>query len=121
MKKNLFIFLSVVILSLTFVGASAAQSVKISKKEADKPVKILNKPRAQFGRCSQSSGQTKLRVTFDKSAKITDAVVVQSSGCDDFDKSALKAARGIKFKPAIKDGEAATVTKPVEYSFRIGY
>jgi TonB family protein len=82
-------------------------------------VKILNKPRVELGRCSQPSGITKLRVTFDKSAKITEAVIVQSSGCQDFDNNAIKAARGIKFKPAIKDGEEATVTKPVEYSFSI--
>jgi len=119
MKKNLFIFLPVVILFFTFVIPAAAQSVKISKKEADKPVKILKKPVVQSGRCTQSSGLTKLRVTFDKSAKITGAVMIASSGCEDFDKNALKAARAIKFKPAIKDGEAATVTKPVEYSFNI--
>ena len=119
MKKNLFIFLSVVILCLTFVVASSAQSVKISKKEADKPVKIINKPRVQSGFCGQPSGTTKLRVTFDKSAKITDAILVVSSGCEEFDNNALKAARGIKFKPAIKDGEAATVTKPVEYGFSV--
>jgi TonB family protein len=58
-------------------------------------------------------------VNFDKSAKITDAVLVQSSGCEEFDNNALKAARGIKFKPAITDGEAATVTKPVEYRFSL--
>jgi len=119
MKKNLFICFSVVLLILNFVVASAAQTVNVSKKAADQPVKIIKKPVVQFGRCSQSSGITKLRVTFDKSAKITDAKVIQTSGCEDFDKNALKAALGIKFKPAIKNGEAVTVTKPVEYTFRV--
>jgi TonB family protein len=119
MKKNLFICFSVVLSFLTFAGASAAQTVNVSKKAADQPVKILKKPVVQLGRCSQSSGITKLRVTFDKSAKITAAAIVQSSGCEEFDKNALRAALGIKFKPAIKNGEAVTVSKPVEYAFRL--
>jgi TonB family protein len=119
MKKNLFICFSVVLSFLTFAGASAAQAVNVSKKAADQPVKILKKPVVQLGRCSQSSGITKLRVTFDKSAKITAAAIVQSSGCEEFDKNALRAALGIKFKPAVKNGEAVTVSKPVEYAFRL--
>lgn len=117
MKKNLTTFLSILGLSLIFVVAAAAQTVTVSKKAADKPVKILNKPVVQFGRCEQSSGRTVLRVTFDKSAQITEASIVQSSGCEDFDKNSLRAARGIKFKPAVKNGEAVTVSKPVEYTF----
>ena len=119
MKKYLAICFSVVFLFLAFAGASATQTVSVSKKAADQPVKILKKPVVQFGRCSQPSGITKLRVTFDKSAKITGAAIVQTSGCEDFDKNALKAALGIKFKPATKNGEAVTVSKPVEYAFRL--
>jgi TonB family protein len=117
MKKKLGICFSIGFLCLLFVSLSSAQTVNISRKKADKPLKILNKPVVKFGRCDRSSGITKLRVTFDKTAKITDATIIQSSGCEDFDRNALKAARGIKFKPAIKDGEEITVTKPVEYSF----
>jgi len=119
MKNNLTTFFTVICLILLFTVAAAAQTITVSQKNADKPVKILNKPRVKLGQCSQSSGITKLRVTFDKSAKITEAVIVQSSGCEDFDNNALKAARGIKFKPAIKDGEEVTVIKPVEYTFTI--
>jgi TonB family protein len=119
MKNDLTTLFSVICLILLLTAGAAAQTVTVAKKRADEPVKILKKPRVELGRCSESSGITKLRVTFDKSAKITEAVVVLSSGCEDFDKNALKAARGIKFKPAIKEGEAVTVTKPVEYSFKI--
>lgn len=62
---------------------------------------------------------TKLRATFDKSAKVTDVVVTQSSGCEAFDKNAIRAARGIKFKPATKNGEAVSISKPLEYQFKI--
>ncbi|GEM_PF-5022652 len=119
MKKYLATFLAVGGLILIFVVAAAAQEITVSKKKSDKPVKILKKPVVKFANCNQASGITKLRVTFDKSAQITNAVVSQSSGCEEFDNNALKAARGIKFEPAFKDGEPVTVTKPVEYSFRI--
>jgi TonB family protein len=117
MKKHLITLFSILGLSLILAAAAAAQTVTVSKKQADKPVKILNKPVVRFGRCDQTSGRTVLRVTFDQTAKITDTKIVTSSGCEDFDQNAIKAALGIKFKPAVKDGEAITVTKPVEYSF----
>jgi TonB family protein len=120
MKKNIAALFSAVILSLTCAAFANAQTDTDanSKQTADKPLKILNKPRARPAGCNQSSGQTKLRVTFDKSAKITKTEITQSSGCADFDNNSIKAARNIKFEPQIKDGEAITVTKQVEYNFR---
>jgi len=81
-------------------------------------LEIKSKPRAEMGDCLQSSGLTRLRVTFDKTAKVTFAEIVIASGCEGFDKRAIKAAKGIKFKPAVKNGEPVTVVKSVEYIFQ---
>ena len=127
MKKNLLAILSVLFVSVLFVGAANAQTdsnsnkddKKIETQEKDKPLKIKRKPSPAVGDCGQFSGRTTLRVTFDKSAKVTDVEIVALSGCDDFDKNSVKAAKGIQFEPQIKDGEPITVTKRVEYAFEI--
>ncbi len=124
MKKNTLIF-TILFLVLVFIGTSNGQTSELSNSSDDKrqkndqPLKIKNKPQATFERnCSQSSGVVSVRVTFDKSAKITDAEIISSSGCDSFDRNAIKAAKRIKFNPAIKNGEPVTVSKLVEYTFR---
>ncbi|HEX8263871.1 MAG TPA: energy transducer TonB [Pyrinomonadaceae bacterium] len=112
-----------------FVGAANAQEgnsqnstgkaqEKEQKQEKDSPLKIIRKPVVSRVECGQEYGLTRLRVTFDKSAKVTETAIVASSGCDKFDEEALKAASQIKFKPAIRDGEPVTTTKLVEYNFR---
>ena len=119
--------LSVLYIILFFVFAANAQTdnnsnkdeQKIEKQENDRPLKIKRKPYPAVGNCGQFSGRTTLRVTFDKSAKVTDVEIVASSGCDGFDKNSVKAAKGIQFEPQIKDGEPITVTKRVEYAFEI--
>lgn len=120
MKKNIFALFSAVILTLFFAGLTNAQtdSNTNNKQTNDKKLKVLKKPFPESGGCSQPTGLTLVRVTFDKSGKVTDAVVTKSSGCADFDKNSLKAARKIKFEPQTKDGAAVTVTKPVEYKYR---
>lgn len=111
MKKKIFIFFSAFVLLLTFAAFGAAQT-------GDKKLKIIKKPGVKFSRqCRQSSGTTRVRVTFDKSAKITNVEIVISSGCTSFDNNALDSARRITFEPQVKDGEPVTVTKLVEYNF----
>ncbi len=128
MKKVSIIYV-VLLLAMVFVGASNGQtnnSSNSSEKQKDKneqqakdqPVKIKSKPTAGKADCSQSSGIVTLRVTFDKSEKVTNVETVSSSGCDSFDRNAIKAAKEIKFKPAVKSGEPVTVFKQVKYSFR---
>jgi TonB family protein len=41
--------------------------------------------------------------------------IAEPSGCESFDKEALRLARKIKFKPAVKDGVPITVVKTTEY------
>jgi periplasmic protein TonB len=110
MKKNFTVLFSTVILSLIFVAAVNAQT--------DKALKIISKPTASPRDCPRSSsGTAVVRVTFDKTGKITDTELVRSSACSSFDSSAVDAARRIKFEPAVKNGEAVTVSKPVEYKY----
>src|SRR5215211_3819391 len=117
MKKDLAALIFFFALFLIFTTAVPAQSKDGSnnKKTGDRKLKILNKPRAKSPECSQTKGQTIVRATFDKSAKVTYAVITKSSGCDNFDNSVLDAVRQIEFEPEVRNGEAVTVTKPVEY------
>lgn len=120
MKTNFTIFLTIIIFVLLFAGSAASQAntKKTDKQKKDQPIKLKSKPSASTGgKCSTSSGTTTLRVTFDKSAKVTRVDVISSSNCQYFDRSALQAARRIEFEPAIKNGEPITVTKTVVYTF----
>ncbi len=127
MKRNLLAILSLLFVSVLFVGAANAQNdnnsnkdeKKTEKQEKDRPLKIKRKPTVAIGNCEQSSGRITLKVTFDKSAKVTDVKIVTPSGCASFDNNSVNAAKGIKFNPAIKEGEPITVVKQVEYAFTI--
>jgi protein TonB len=130
MKKFLIIaavlFFTTLFSSSTFAqdatgGSSKAADAKAQKVDYDQNIKIKKKPHPSVSRsCLQTSGVTRVRVTFDKSAKVTDVELIISSGCNGFDDNALRAAKKIKFTPAMKNGEAVTVTKLVEYAFSIG-
>ena len=112
MKKTIVTLFFVTFLALTLTTAASAQGT-------DRPVKIIKKPNVRLATCGQIYGQTTLRVTFDKSGKITETTVAESSGCSDFDDNSIDAARRIEFEPAIKDGEPASVIKTVLYRFGI--
>ncbi len=83
------------------------------------PVKILKKPRPQFADgqdCSQ--GKVVLRVKFLETGKIGEITVI-SGLTKAKTESAIEAARKIKFEPAMRNGVAYSVIKPVEYNFTI--
>lgn len=89
----------------------------------DRPLKIISKepPRVSvFGQCFKQYGtpyvKTLVRVTFDKSGKISAVELVNGSSCLEFDEESLRVARLIKFSPQVKDGEPVTVTKMVVYA-----
>jgi len=113
---------------LGLVGAANAQDnnnvnkneTKNEERENDRKIEIKEKPRADSGGiCSQSSGVVRLRVTFDKSKKVTDVEVVSSSRCNSFDRNAVRAAKKIKFNPEIRNGEPVTITKLIEYTYTV--
>lgn len=97
-------------------GSSGNQT---TQSMPDKPLKIIKKMFSglRSSGCAEPSGIVSVRATFDKSAKITETELVKSSGCDEFDRNALIIAKKIKFEPAIKNGEAITTTKIIQYSF----
>ena len=118
MKRNIIALFSAVILSsILAIAVNAQTGNSNSTQNADKKLKITKKTTAKPAGCRQSSGLAVIKVTFDKSGKITATEIVRSSGCGSFDKNALAAARRIEFEPEIKNGEAVTVAKPVEYRF----
>lgn len=128
MKKNIVHFLALLIFTTVFAAVSNGQSSGNSDSSVKQPdaaqqtskdqrVKIKNKPFVRTANCPEPSGVTTVRAVFDKSAAITKVEIVKSSGCTDFDRNAVEAARKIKFSPAIKDGEAVTTTKLLQYSF----
>ncbi|CAN5490774.1 hypothetical protein BH10ACI1_BH10ACI1_10370 [soil metagenome] len=93
-------------------------SVNLDAQTQDKSLEITNKPHPSARGC-QGSGTARVRATFDKSGKVTQAELVLASSCVIFNQNSIEAARKIKFKPAIKDGEAITVTKLIEYAYQI--
>lgn len=105
----------------TFAIGAAAQTDPPPKPQGVKtPAKITKKPQSSARGCPRgSSGRARLKVTFDKSGAITDVVQIKSSGCDSFDRGAIRAAKMIKFEPALLDGVAITLVKTIEYAYSI--
>lgn len=120
-----FITITITILIFCFASGANAQtnsSSNSSNKPQDRPLEIKSKPRIDpnvFNRCFEGERNTgikaKVKVTFHSSGKVTEVEIAESSGCEYFDKEALRIAKKIKFKPAIKDGEPITVVKITEY------
>lgn len=126
MKKIILIFFAVLLFSFSFIVVSGGQTTNSSSQDGkqdsknqqpDQQVKIKSKPRVEIGNCEQAVGMVRLKVTFDQSAEITNVETVKSSDCDSFDRAAIKAAKEIKFKPAVKDGQPITITLNIEYKF----
>lgn len=99
-------------------NAADKPDAKTQEKNYDQNIVVKNKPQPVFARsCKQDYGRAQVRVTFDKSEKVTNVEMILSSGCEKFDENAVQAAKKIKFKAAMKNGEPVTITKLVEYTF----
>ena len=68
--------------------------------------------------CEERAGSALLRVVLRKTGKVTDVVLRESSGCESFDKRAIKAAVKVKFKPAMKDGSPVSQYVMFQYNFK---
>lgn len=87
----------------------------------DSPVKITSKrfPRyTEIARRNKVSGSVKLAVEFRSDGKLG-LIFPLNELPDGLTDSAVKAASGIKFQPAVRNGKAATVIKFVEYQFSL--
>jgi TonB family protein len=85
------------------------------------PLKILAKPRANYtdqARQAGVSGTIRLLVAFTETGKIENVLVLTSLGYG-LDAQAIRAAKGIKYEPATRNGKAVTAVKTVEYTFTI--
>lgn len=69
--------------------------------------------------CDARSGSVLLRVVLRKTGKVTDVVLRESSGCESFDKRAMKAAVKVRFKPAVKDGNPVSQYVMFQYNFKV--
>jgi TonB family protein len=82
---------------------------------------ITYKPRASYtdqARSAMAQGKIVLAVLFAANGTVTQTIVIHSLGYG-LDQEAVKAARGIRFDPLIRDGKPVSVVKFVEYSFSI--
>jgi len=119
MRKIYVLFSLIVFFGLAGITNGQTDNVNSESSQTNKPLKIIKKPFAKIrgANCSESSGRISVRVTFDKSAKVTKTEIVTASGCPDFDDNAVRAAQKIKFEPAHEDGVPITVVKIVQYQF----
>jgi TonB family protein len=116
------VFAALLVTLAAFAPSAGAQADSPPQQVLeDRPVKIKKKkphPRVAGDCLQERSGVLRVKVTFDKSGKVTAAQPIGTSGCASFDKSAVKAAFELKFEPAIKDGQPITVTKMMQYTYR---
>lgn len=64
-------------------------------------------------------GDVQVRVSLDKSGKVSEVTILKSSGQDAFDEAARKAALAESFTPATRDGTPVPFTLSYSYRFRI--
>lgn len=85
------------------------------------PIKILSKPRANYtdlARLCMVEGALRVRVTFLANGEIGTVTPVTKLPFG-LTKSAILAARKLRFEPAFKEGRPISVTKSVEYTFTL--
>ena len=112
------------------IGCGECSIKKIEKFDSDKslnfrsekkPVQIISKPRAYYTDMAQQNnvqGTVTLRVSFKANGETGSISPVRTLPYG-LTEQAILAARGIRFKPALKDGIPQTVIKSVEYNFTI--
>lgn len=108
------------------VAAVSAQMPPPQPAGITRPVKILSKPRADYtdaARTNNIQGTVQVSVTFlpdGTVGKISD-VARNNSNLRKFGlvKSAMDAARKVKFQPAMKNGKPVKEVKILEYTFTL--
>ncbi len=116
-----------VLIALVFCIFVLLGTVK-AQTTGDREVKITSKPIPSYTNAARGynvSGWVQLTVTFQADGKIGEVVYFDESSQEKnltrygLVKEAVKAAKKIKFKPQIKDGQPVTITKVISYSFTI--
>ncbi len=107
---------------LGFGAMEADRRKQESSPPIIKKVTITYIPRAEYTRTAKKNnitGVVKLRITFLKSGKIGPSMRVESGLPDGLIEQAMKAARGIRFEPAEKNGVPIHVIKTIEFPFQL--
>ena len=101
-------------------SAEAATSEEIfSGKDVTTKAQILSKPEPAYTREARrngTSGRVALKIVLSSAARVTSAKVIRGLP-DGLTESAVKAACGIRFKPATKDDRPVAQYLIVEYGF----
>lgn len=85
------------------------------------PLRIISRPRAEYSNRARKAGVSgfiRLTVGFSVDATVKHILITKPLGFG-LDEQAVKAARSIKFEPAIKNGKPISQVKVIEYSFTI--
>lgn len=108
------------------VGASVIEQMVavgevFARESLTTPVRILSNPDpgyARRARRNDTSGIVRLRVVFSVDSRITHIEIVDRLP-DDLTLKAIQAACGMRFIPALKDGQTVAQTAFVIYKFQI--
>lgn len=106
-----------------FGDAKVAQPTGRSSTRVEAPqgIEILEKPRPAYteeARRLQIEGIVRLQVVFGAEGRIEVLRIVSGLG-HGLDESAIRAAQGIRFRPAMKDGRAVSATALVQIVFQL--
>ncbi len=94
-----------------------------SVKEVDVKA-VIDRQRSESGnppssaKCGIGRGLVRLRVILHKSGKVTEVEILEGSGCNSFDKNAVKFVRRLKFTPAKKNGVVVSQFVIYEVTYR---
>jgi TonB family protein len=105
------------------VVESDAPKSQTQAAAAVQPIEILDKPRPQYtqeARDLKIEGDVVLQVVFKANGEVQVLGVAQSLG-HGLDEMAMKAAKSIKYKPAISNGQAVDFPARVHIEFQLAY
>lgn len=105
----------------TATGTNAANESSNNKANENRNLRVRTKPRPEYTRFARAyllSGTVVIRATFMLNGTVGNVEVVRGLpfGLSD---EAIKAAKAMKFDPAIRRGNPATVIRTIEYAFTI--
>lgn len=102
-------------------GRSGCRSRSRSYADSYKPARILSQSQPSYtaeARSNRTEGEVTLRVTLSSDGTVSDVETITSLP-DGLTEEARKAARMIKFTPAMRNGYAVDEVKTITYSFNL--
>ena len=89
-------------------------------KSVDKMAEMVYMKRADYPwdcKVAQIEGESYIKALVSRDGSVREVLLYKTSGSDLLDRSALKAAKDCKFKPAMKDGEPVDLWVVFSYVF----